>query len=188
MAAAVDEQHQRRWSAMGLAMIAPDDGVRMLRDVIYSGQRPQLAAVPLVRSRMPKDVPPFFSEIVLAETDRKSSGAAPGDVRRRLIEESPDGRAALVTEYLAAQLTRILALGSTHKFDPRRSIVELGMDSLMAMELRNRLLTGMDVRISVTDLLEGPSTQELSMRILELIALQDEGAALNDSNRDVVKL
>ncbi|RYG34319.1 MAG: hypothetical protein EON93_08255, partial [Burkholderiales bacterium] len=65
------------------------------------------------------------------------------------------------------------ALGSTHKFDPRRSIVEMGMDSLMAMELRNRLLAVLNIRIPVTDLLEGPSAQELAASLLSVVSLPD---------------
>jgi acyl transferase domain-containing protein/NADPH:quinone reductase-like Zn-dependent oxidoreductase len=187
MAAGVDEQHQRRWSAMGLATIDEAEGVQMLQEALYSGERPQVVAVPLIRSKLPKGGSPFLSEIASAEVG-VTPGVAAGELSRRLGEETPEGRPALMIGFLSAQLNRILALGSGHKLDPRRSIVEMGMDSLMAMELRNRLLATLNVRLSVTDLLKGPSVQELSAIILGAMDFHDIGASLADADREVALL
>jgi acyl transferase domain-containing protein len=188
MAAGVDEQHRRRWSAAGLAMISPAEGVQMLQDAIYSGERPQVAAIPLIRSKTLKGLSPFFSEITPAEADARNPDIAPGEMLRRLANEAPDGRAALMTEFLSALLVRILALNSASKFDPRRSIVEMGMDSLMAMELRNRLLATLNVRLSVSDLLKGPSAQELSAIVLRTVDLPDAAPSPDEGDREVVLL
>jgi myxalamid-type polyketide synthase MxaB len=188
MAAGVDESHQRRWAAAGLAMISPADGVQMLQDALYSGDRPQVAAVPLIRSKTPKGVSPFFSEVAPAEPESKGPDSSSGQILESLARKAPEGRAALMIEFLSTQLVRILALGSTYKFDPRRSIVEMGMDSLMAMELRNRLLATLNARLTVSDLLKGPSTQELSAVILRAIELPDADSSQDDADREVALL
>ncbi len=188
MASGVGEHHQRRWSDMGLVSIGPADGMQMLQDALYSGHRRQVAAVPLIGSKLPKDVSPFYSEIATAEADSRGPSVAPGDVLRRLSEEAPAGRATVMAEFLSAQLVRILALDSISRPDPRRSIVELGMDSLMAMELRNRLLTTLNVRIAVSDLLEGPSVHQLCTTLLQLMGLSDKEAGDAELDREVVLL
>ena len=64
MAAGVGTDHHRRWSAMGLEMITPTSGMEMLGEMIRSGAGPQVAAVPLVRARLPARVSPFYQELV----------------------------------------------------------------------------------------------------------------------------
>jgi hypothetical protein len=52
----------------------------------------------------------------------------------------------------------------------------------MAMELRNRVQTSVKVRLSVADLLAGPTIDELAVRILDAMALDlAPGPALEPS-------
>jgi hypothetical protein len=185
MAAGVDEQHQRRWSEIGLANISEADGVQMLQETLYSGEQAQVVAVPLHRSKLSKVKSPFFSEIAPVEDNANNGDGSAEDLLKRLAEEAPAARPLLVIGFLSAQLNRILALGSDHVVDPRHSIVEMGMDSLMAMELRNRLLATLNVRFSVTDLLKGPTVQELAASVLQSMELYDTGASLADADREV---
>jgi len=53
------------------------------------------------------------------------------------------------------------------RFRSDQSIIELGLDSLMAMELRNRVQHAAKVRLSVADLMAGSTIDDLVPRILE---------------------
>jgi len=178
MASEVGEQHQRRWAAMGLSMIHPADGVHMLRDMLSGSQAPQLAALPLVRTRLPAQLGPFFAELRVASTEALASHS-PGtavDVRHEIERAPASERPSLLQFFLADQLVKVLALGAGTQVDQQRSVMEMGLDSLMAMELRNRIQAGIGVRVSVADLLRGPSIKDLSARFLEELDLPD-GAA-----------
>ena len=100
---------------------------------------------------------------------------------RELAAAAPAERGGLLISYLSSQLIRILALGATYQLDPRRSLVEMGMDSLMAMELRNRLQTSLNVRVPVSDLMQGPSAEQLSAQLLR-------GMGLGEPDEDVAVL
>ncbi|KAK9428123.1 hypothetical protein V1505DRAFT_377973 [Lipomyces doorenjongii] len=48
-----------------------------------------------------------------------------------------------------------------------RSMADYGMDSLVAVEMRNWLVREMDATVPILDLLANVSLQELSMRIVQ---------------------
>lgn len=168
MAAEVGEQHRRRWASMGLGMIAPDEGMRMLQQMLRSARSPQMAAMPLVRSRLPSNLGPFFSALVSAAPARSQAAAptASADILQRLGQAAAGGRLAMLADFLSDQVVKVLALGSSYQVDPQRSLMEMGMDSLMAMELRNRIQSAVKVRVAVADLLEGPSITKLAGKVL----------------------
>jgi acyl transferase domain-containing protein/NADPH:quinone reductase-like Zn-dependent oxidoreductase/short-subunit dehydrogenase/aryl carrier-like protein len=169
MAAEVGEQHRRRWASMGLGMIAPEDGMRMLQQMLRSARAPQMAAMPLMRSRLPNNLGPFFSVLMNAAPAKAgaSPSGAPVDILRQLTQARPDERPAVLTAFLSDQVTKVLALGAAYQMDPHRSLIAMGMDSLMAMELRNRIQTSLKAKVAVADLLQGPSVTKLTLMVLE---------------------
>ena len=169
MAAGIGEQHRRRWAAMGLGMIAPHDGVAMMKQMLASARAPQMAAMPLVRARLPRNLGPFFSELVQAAPARAAApagGAPQVDILAQLAQAPAEDRLALLVGFLSEQIVRVLALPASHQVDPQRSLMEMGMDSLMAMELRNRIQTALKAKVAVAALLKGPSIAQLAASVL----------------------
>jgi acyl transferase domain-containing protein/NAD(P)-dependent dehydrogenase (short-subunit alcohol dehydrogenase family)/aryl carrier-like protein len=166
MAADVDDAHRRRWAALGLAMIEPAQGVQMLQQLLMANRHAQAAALPLVRTRLPAGLPPFYSLLQHARPASagpvSASAEAAVDLAPRLRAGSPAERLALLREFLTHQLVKVLALGSREAVDPHRSLMALGMDSLMAMELRNRVQSATQLRVAVADLLKGASVEHLA--------------------------
>ncbi len=182
MAAAVDDTHRRRWSSTGFSMIEPEDGVRMLQELLYANRTPQAAALPLVLSKLPASLGPLFAELTLnrAASTPGAAGAAstaPGEMLAT-IAGTPDGeRAQLLSAFLGEQVVKVLALGASSKVDPHRSIIDLGMDSLMAMELRNRVQSALKVQLAVADLLKGPTISQLSAKLLAELPIASVSSA-----------
>ncbi|MBL8348625.1 MAG: type I polyketide synthase [Rubrivivax sp.] len=170
MAEGVDASHRRRWAALGLTMIEPAEGVSMLMQLLQANRHAVAAALPLTRSRLPAGLAPFYA---LLQTARPAAATAPGasapptaDLLPRLQAAGREEQRAMLQDFLADQVVRVLALGSGHAVDRQRSLMDLGMDSLMAMELRNRLQAATRLTVAVADLLQGPSIRKLADDLL----------------------
>jgi NADP-dependent 3-hydroxy acid dehydrogenase YdfG len=179
MAADVGEAHRRRWASQGLNMITPDEGVRMLQDILQRSVSPNVAALPLDTSKLPQSAGRFFERLVRTESKVGPATAVnDGDVLRRLGKAPLSDRPAMLSEFLVDQVVRVLALPSAARARLDVSLMDIGMDSLTAMELRNRVQAALKVRLAVGDLLRGPSISELTMNLLAQLDGADDGGTV----------
>ncbi|MGQ7934604.1 SDR family NAD(P)-dependent oxidoreductase [Paraburkholderia sp. D1E] len=84
----------------------------------------------------------------------------------------------LVAETLQAQIARILHM-SPEKIETGRSILNMGMDSLMGMELGMAVEESFQVKLSIMTMAEGATVHSLAQRIVESIQTQNEAAEPN---------
>ncbi len=87
---------------------------------------------------------------------------APGRLRARLGEVSPAERRGLLELLVREEVARVLRLESPATLDPRRPLFEAGLDSLLAIELRNALQDGLAVPLPSTVVFDGPSVSSLA--------------------------
>ncbi|QKW09062.1 LLM class flavin-dependent oxidoreductase [Streptomyces sp. NA04227] len=93
-------------------------------------------------------------------------GAA--ELLQRCAEADADERTAIVAEYLTERLAGVLG-AEPAQVDRQQPIVEMGLDSLMSLDLRNRIKNELGVVVPMVRLLEGPSIEELTEHVLELL-------------------
>ena len=160
MAAGVSSEHHRRWAAMGLEMITPESGMDMLADLVMKATRPQIAAIPIVRSKFPSGGLGFYRELATGPA-QAALVEEKVDVLGALRAAAPDARRGVMEAFVTDQVRRSLALPPTQAIDVHELLLNLGLDSLMAMELRNRLDAAVGVRVAVADLLGGATTADL---------------------------
>ena len=66
------------------------------------------------------------------------------------------GRKPRLVEFISEEVARILALDSAADVDPKKLLSEMGLDSLMAVELRNSLAEAAGQPLSATLLFDYP--------------------------------
>src|SRR5262249_3148640 len=101
----------------------------------------------------------------------REGGAAErgGSLLARLQATSPDARAALLEDYLAAQVAGVFGTAED-KVDRDAPLTSLGLDSLMAVDLTSRIEREIGMGVPMGSLLSGPSIKVLAKTVRGLLA------------------
>jgi acyl carrier protein len=148
--AAAERSVEARATAQGIEAFSPEQGLRALEDLLARG--------PTQMAVMAVDWPRFLAKekserrrrffSVVAEGAAGKTGVVPtpqsgADVRRQLENSPPKKRYSLLMDYVRRQAVKVLSLDPSQPIDPKESLTHLGLDSLMAVELRNLLGAGL---------------------------------------------
>jgi myxalamid-type polyketide synthase MxaE and MxaD len=92
----------------------------------------------------------FFEKISIAnaETAAASTSAIPW---QELLDAAPaDDRAETLSGLIATEVRRVLGLGDSDPLDHHRGLFQMGMDSLMSVQLRSRLARATKITLPAT--------------------------------------
>ncbi|MEU8238199.1 type I polyketide synthase [Actinoplanes missouriensis] len=171
----LEQMYERR----GIELITPESGMRILGRVLH--QRPaHLVAITADWSAARADavagrLPAMFAELGAAHGgDADTGGGLDADAVLDAITGAPEGeREAVLREHLRGIAAVVLSL------DPREipddaNLSGLGIDSIMAVEVKVRIEATLRVEIPVLDLLQGVTVAQLAATILPRL---DHGTA-----------
>ncbi|WP_405929792.1 amino acid adenylation domain-containing protein [Streptomyces griseus] len=167
----------------GMSSLSPDTGMAVLERVIGQDHAQLVVATvvdwPAFLAWYPTP-PPLVADLAAAAAPPGDAASGNGflDTFRAADEET---RRALVAERFAALSATVLRTG-TDRIDPATGLGELGLDSLLAMELRARIHAELGVALPVVALLSGTPAGELAAQLhdgLSALAAADtpDGAA-----------
>ena len=91
----------------------------------------------------------------------------------KLQEASPAGRRTLLANYVATLVAGILKMKSADLIKPRQRLFDAGLDSLMAIELRNSLVTGLGRTLRSTLIFDYPTIDALVDYLMEELKFED---------------
>lgn len=173
MAAARDGGIERL-TERGAASFTPDEGLALLAR-LFEHPRPVTGLVRFNLRRWVEFFPtanglPFFSEIPQDGAADRNAGRTADQMRVRLQNSPPNERIAILARHLFEQVAAVLRLDSS-RFEPAVPFQNLGMDSLMAVELRNRIDATVGTKLPATVLFSYTTTIALAEHILESIGL-----------------
>jgi hypothetical protein len=99
-------------------------------------------------------------------------------IRDELAAARPADQARLLLDFVSGQVVRVLQAGSKESISERQPLSELGLDSLMAVELRNLLGVGLGLEQSLpaTLVFDHPTVEGLAAYLAEAAKLSpDDG-------------
>jgi acyl transferase domain-containing protein/SAM-dependent methyltransferase len=96
---------------------------------------------------------------------------APDAFRERLRAALPDERPRLLLDLVISQVVAVLRLDPSRPPSPTHRLMDLGFDSLMAVQLRNRVgkALGLERPLPATLLFDYPTAQAMAERLLKIL-------------------
>ena len=186
MAMATQTRGAGSWSARGLGWIDPDRAFgqveRLLRDASSYA-----AIVPIqwqqFLSRTPTGLDRDFFRSVAPAARREPTAAVPTAASGEISvvdgwRAAPASEwKALVIKHVAGRARHVLGVDETFAIAPRVALKDVGLDSLMAVELRNVLTRSLGKSLPATLLFDYPSLDALSEFLLRTFGLVTAAAA-----------
>ncbi len=147
----------------GMSMIPPKQGRELFAKLLHQ-QRSQVAVVPDFH---PVGVESPFIELLVEP-------ASPPVVRersfrQRLVEVPAGTQLVLLCEHVRTQVAQVLGFRSAETIEDQMVFSALGMDSLMTVELRNRLQRSLELQLSATVAFNYPSIEGLCGYLAQLL-------------------
>ncbi|MFD0344861.1 SDR family NAD(P)-dependent oxidoreductase, partial [Streptomyces sp. NPDC127117] len=106
------------------------------------------------------------------------SGDAAAALRERLVAAGNEAaRDEILFELVRGETARVLGIATPAQIKPRRGFVEMGFDSLMAVELRNGLTKQTGFKLPATLIFDFPTSVDLVRHLGEQFAQQNAGPA-----------
>lgn len=162
-------------SRLGADPLSADVALRMLGRALVAPQ-PNLAIGDFQWSALARLLPsaPSARFTSLRRHDDETVGGAENldDFRAAIEGKSPAEVEALVAQLVTHEVAQILAI-SPERIEPARSLHDLGLDSLMGVELALGLEKRFGIQIPAMMLNEGPTIERVTARIKERLASTD---------------
>jgi acyl carrier protein len=171
----------------GFGSIAPAQAVNILEQLMQQ-DLPQVTVVDLDLQRLRQVTTsakiPFLSDLIPdapQNVQAKDSGRVDrreekSSIRTAISGADPAARRRLLQNYLSEEMAKILQLPPSD-LSMNRPLNSLGIDSLMAVEMRNRIESDLPVRVQISSLLEGSSADDLVRNILNQLQPEASGNA-----------
>ncbi|MDN0195764.1 type I polyketide synthase [Streptomyces sp. S.PNR 29] len=161
----------RRIARSGMQPLTPEEGLALF-DAAHATGEPVLLPFrfePGGLSTADRAALPAALRALVPPPRRRADEAATGlsGLRERLRPLSHDDRIGALENLVRTEVASVLALPSTDAVPVTKAFKSLGFDSLMAVDLRNRLSTLTGVRLPATLVFDHPNSRALAARLLD---------------------
>jgi acyl carrier protein len=143
---------------VGISAILPDEGLDALE--MWIGEpAAQVAVMPANWPRFIEQLPQEYAATFFADLEsrlKRERRVSESDAvfRKQLRAAIGKTREGLLSSHVRKQVMSVLNLPATADLNPQEGFFDLGMDSLMATEVRNRLQSSLDIPLPATIVLE----------------------------------
>ncbi|WP_318205435.1 SDR family NAD(P)-dependent oxidoreductase [Streptomyces sp. SCL15-4] len=196
MAAGLGETELRRLARDGILPLSADRALALFDRALSAAPAPAADRALLlpVRVRVTEDAPALVRNLAPAAVRRPARPAAP--LAPAAVEPLPDRLARLgaadaldlLVETVCGHVADVLGHTSGSAVDPQRSLGDLGVDSLAALELRNRLGADTGLRLSTTLTFDYPTSDALARHLFTELGGDRAAEPAVDVEAEVVRL
>jgi len=181
MAASLETDH---FSAQGIRALAPAQGLRILKHVLRENiLQPTVADIdwPAYAQAHGLDGQAGLFAALVADAgkvdDRAATVVASRDIVAELGAVLPVERGALLRDFLQSLARQTLGYGEQETVEFDQPLVEQGFDSLMSVDMRNRLNKSLGRALPASLLFDYPTLDKIARHLLDHVVRFDETPA-----------
>ncbi|WP_437494053.1 type I polyketide synthase [Sorangium sp. So ce1014] len=186
MAGTTGKRERERWHEWGIDLIPGAEGLALLERLLAE-DRSHVVAVNADWGRFARSARGGASLRLLSDlVERPGEGPpgegppaeAPPDLMQRIAEAEPADRRGILLAHVRQEVARVLGFGDDRALDARGRFADMGMDSLMAVDLKNHLQRSVERALPATLALNYPSIEALTSYLeAEVLAPEPAGRA-----------
>ncbi|WP_437308124.1 type I polyketide synthase [Sorangium sp. So ce388] len=178
MAARVEVERRDRLERSGVDALSPERALQAL-DEIAGSAHPQIGIFDIDWPSFGARLPATQRRSLLAELLPRANAPRarlenpPRDVLKRVLRAPAAERASVLGALVAEQLAGVLEREDAQAIDGNTSLIELGLDSLMAVELKSWLKACLGVDVPLELFINGSTLENLAERVTAELALRE---------------
>lgn len=185
MAGALGDRDRQRLQALGVHLLPPDGALEALGQLLRRGAAGAVGVLDLDWPRLAAQASPrqaaLLEPLVARANARAATGyspvsgsggsasgaggagaaAEPPAYLKVLADTPPLERQAVLVGFVQQQLAKVMGLGDPQQIDPGEPLFNMGLDSLMALELTVLLEKNLGVRLTESLVFEHPTVDDL---------------------------
>ena len=174
MASRLGNNYQNRMASSGINFIAPEQGIKAL-NTLMSKSEPQIGVFNIDWNQFKQQLPqninmPLLEELISVQpipTEEKRNSFL-----SELEKLSATERENKLSNYLQDCVAKVLGM-RTNQIDVEQPLISLGVDSLMAIEIRNQVQTDLEVNIPIAKFMEDINITTLVIELNEQLTQTD---------------
>lgn len=177
MAAELKSRDQKRLANQGIEFISPQAGLDIMESIIKQRHLPQAMVLPihwekfLSRSPVQKKIP-FFEAFYSSQT--QVSALKRSRFSQQLKTVPMNRRRPVLMNHIRTRVAEVIGLNMPEKIEPRQRLFDLGIDSLMAVNLKNMIESDMEKALRPTLIFDFPTVESLTNHLCDLLGLSDQ--------------
>jgi len=182
MAADLSRRDRARWASAGIGTIATDRGMEVFAQLL--GSSGQIGVVPVDWMRLLTNLAdvPFF-RVMREEAGITGTSA----FLEKLNEAPPEKRRQILHEHITAEVAKVLGLSPNEPVPLDTGFFELGLDSLTAVELRNRLQVSLRTVLAPTLIFNYPTLGAMIGHFADDVLKLPKATSTDEEHADVAE-
>jgi malonyl CoA-acyl carrier protein transacylase len=152
-----------RLNKMGMGAIAPEQGLQIFEKLFSEPLVSQIGVIPIKWAQFRQEkwaASPFFTDFV-AMHDSSVEQPVKLDFLKQLEKAPANQYRELLIAHVCVLVAKTLGLGSPTQIEREQRLIDLGLDSLMAIELRSHLQSSLKCSLRSTLLFDYPTVETL---------------------------
>jgi NADPH:quinone reductase-like Zn-dependent oxidoreductase/acyl carrier protein len=174
----------QRLQLKGFHLIEPQQGLRVFEHLLWR-DRAQVGVMSVDWRQYVASLPPGCQSMLFSRVLSKADVHPLGEQRKtshqpalleQLSQASPNKRRSLLEAHIRELAIKVLGLNPSFKLDLNQGLATFGMDSLMTIELKNRLQASVGKSLSSTIVFDHPTVAALAEYLEQNVLMVTESS------------